>query len=61
MKIYKTPPQRRKKKDGSLEGDFVSEGDEVETSLNHHSAKDTIANNTHVGIVRYVLDMFGSK
>ncbi|KAG8253862.1 hypothetical protein J6590_024216 [Homalodisca vitripennis] len=49
MKIYKTPPQRRRKKDGSEEGDFVSETDDVETTLNHlHAAKENIANNTHI-------------
>lgn len=52
MKIYKTPPQRRKKKDINEDGGLVFDGDEVEASLNQlHPAKDLIANNSLVSYI----------
>lgn len=48
MKMYKTPPQRRRKKDecsseGDLDGDLSDEVDGEETQKNHlNSAKDAV-------------------
>lgn len=66
MKMYKTPPQRRRKKDetnddGDLEGEVSDEGDGDDTQNNHlNSAKDAVIPHNQTNNVSVIYDVFHS-